>query len=127
MRGNLVNSKILVLPGLFIILMTGIGISQEVPALVDEMGYADTILVNGKIATMDDRSIVPNTPGNIVQAMAIKGKKIMALGSNAEMQALAGSKTRTIDLDQKTVIPGLIQTHYHLFSSAAELTGLSMG
>ena len=127
MREKLVNSKILVLPGLFIILMTGIGISQEVPALVDEMGYADTILVNGKIATMDDRSIVPNTPGNIVQAMAIKGKKIMALGSNAEMQALAGSKTRTIDLDQKTVIPGLIQTHYHLFSSAARTYGPQYG
>jgi hypothetical protein len=127
MRGIWVNSKFLFLPILFIILMTGVGISQEVPELVDEMGYADTILVNGKIVTMDDRSIVPNTPGNIVQAMAIKGKRIMALGSTAEMQTLAGSNTRTIDLDQKTVIPGLIQTHYHLFSSAAKTYGPQYG
>ncbi|MBI2821861.1 MAG: hypothetical protein HYX74_06515, partial [Acidobacteria bacterium] len=38
--------------------------SQDRPPLVDEMGHADMILVNGKIVTMDDRSIVPETPGH---------------------------------------------------------------
>ena len=75
MKGMSLNLKILFLPTLFFILSTGFGFSQAVPDLVDQMGYADSILVNGKIVTMDDRSIVPDSPGNIVQAMAIKGKK----------------------------------------------------
>jgi predicted amidohydrolase YtcJ len=105
----------------------GPGLSQQIPDLVLEQGYADRVLVNGKIVTMDDRSIVPNTPGRIVEAMAIKGKKIMALGTNAEMRMLAGPRTRTLDLGQKTVIPGLISTHYHLFSDAAANYGPSQG
>ena len=102
MREMSLNHKNLILSALFIILSTGFGLSQAVPDLVDQMGYADSILVNGKIVTMDDRSIVPNSPGNIVQAMAIKGKKIMALGSNAEMRALAGSRTRTRSASLRT-------------------------
>ncbi|MBI4455887.1 MAG: hypothetical protein HY644_08315, partial [Acidobacteria bacterium] len=73
--------------------LAGLGLSQGRPALVDEMGYADIILVNGKIVSMDDRSITPDSPGHIYQAMALKGKKIMALGTNEEIKALAGSKT----------------------------------
>jgi hypothetical protein len=41
--------------------------------------YADLILVNGKVVSMDDPTIVPNTPDNIYQAMAVKGQRIMAL------------------------------------------------
>jgi predicted amidohydrolase YtcJ len=89
------------------------GFSQNPPALVHEMGYADTLLVNGKIVTMDDRSAVPNSPGHTFEAMAIKGKKIMALGTTAEMKRLAGPKTQLVDVGERTVIPGLIATHYH--------------
>jgi predicted amidohydrolase YtcJ len=104
-----------------------LGFSQQIPDLVAEQGYADTLLVNGKIVSMDDRSIVPNTPGNIYQAMAIKGKKIMALGTNAEMRRLAGPSTATVDVGQRTVIPGLIQTHYHTFTTAASRYGPEVG
>jgi predicted amidohydrolase YtcJ len=103
------------------------GLAQDRPALVDDMGYADTILINGKIVTMDDRGITPNTPGHIHEAMAIKGKRIMALGSTQEMRQLAGPKTRTVDVGGKTVIPGLVHTHYHIFSSAATEYGPSQG
>ncbi|MDA2934678.1 amidohydrolase family protein [Acidobacteria bacterium AH-259-D05] len=101
--------------------------SQQLPPLVAEQGYADTIVVNGKIVTMDDRSSVPNTPGHIVDAMAIKGKRIMAVGSDAEMRELAGPKTRFVDVGDRTVIPGLIQTHYHLFGGAAREYGPQVG
>ncbi len=80
------------------LLSHGFGLSQQIPDLVAQHGYADMILVNGKIVTMDDWSIVPNTPGNIFQSMAIKGKKIMALGTNAEMRALAGPQTHLFEL-----------------------------
>ncbi len=110
-----------------LLLCHGYGFSQQVPDLVLEQGYADMVLVNGKIVTMDERRYVPDVPGHIVEAMAIKGKKIMALGSNAEMRRLAGPRTRTVDVGQKTVIPGLISTHYHLFSDAAANYGPSQG
>ena len=104
----------------------GLGFSQ-VPDLVAQQGYADTLLVHGKIVSMDDRSIVPDTPGNIYQAMAVKGKKIMALGTDEEMRRLAGPGTQVVDLDNRVVIPGLIQTHYHLFSPAAANYGPQVG
>jgi len=72
----------------------GLGFSQQLPELVAKQGYADTILVNGKIVTMDDRSSVPDTPGHIFQAMAIKGDTIMALGTDEDVRKLANSGTR---------------------------------
>jgi predicted amidohydrolase YtcJ len=105
----------------------GLGLSQQLPELVADQGYADTILVNGKIVTMDDRSSVPDTPGNIFQAMAIKGDTIMALGSDEEVRKLANSGTRVIDVGRRTVIPGLIGTHYHIFTRAADKYGPSQG
>ncbi len=108
-------------------LLLNVGLSQSRPALVDKMGYADTLLVNGKIVSMDDRRSVPNTTGQIFEAMAIKGKKIMALGTNAEMNRLAGPKTRVVDVDQRTVIPGLVITHYHPETPSARDFGPQVG
>ncbi len=113
--------------GLMTLLNSGTAWSQELPLLVARQGYADILLFNGKIVTMDDRSNVPNTPGNIVEAMVIKGKKIMALGSNAEMRRLAGSQTRFVDLGKRTVISGLVATHFHLYDSAARKYGPGQG
>ena len=53
-----------------------LALAQQLPPLVAEQGYADLVLVNGKIVTMDDRSYTPDSPGNIVEAMAVKGKKM---------------------------------------------------
>jgi len=119
-------------PTLSILFLIGLllpcnGLSQKPVPSVEEQGYADTLLVSGKIVTMDDRSSVPNTPGNIYQAMAIQGKRVMALGTTEEMKSLAGPRTRIVDLGGKTTIPGLIQTHYHLFSRAAAEYGPSVG
>jgi len=114
---------------LSLVFMTGFGpvLAQQLPDLVAAHGYADMILVNGKIAAMDDRSSTPDSAGQFFQAMAIKGKKIMALGSTAEMRRLAGSKTRFVDVGGKTVLPGLIQTHYHIFGTAARVYGPQVG
>src|SRR5437867_5288924 len=67
---------------------------------------ADTVLVNGKILTVDERS-------SIQQAVAIGDGKILAVGSTADVRKLAGPKTRVIDLLGRTVIPGLIDSHLH--------------
>ena len=102
-------------------------LAQNQRTLVDEQGYADMVVVNGKIVSMDDRTYTPDSPGHIYTSMAIKGKKIMALGTNEEMRRLADSKTRIVDVGNRTVIPGLIQTHYHLYSPAARTYGPRFG
>jgi len=114
---------------LSVVFMLGFGpvLAQQLPDLVAAQGYADMILVNGKIAAMDDRSSTPNSAGQFFQAMAIKGKRIMALGTDAEMRRLAGPKTRFVDVGGKTVLPGLIQTHYHIFGTAARVYGPQVG
>ena len=72
---------------------------------------ADTILVNGKIVTVDDRFTV-------AEALAIRDQRIVAVGSNAEIEKLKGPQTRTIELAGRTVIPGLIDNHSHWIRAA---------
>ena len=104
-----------------------LGLSQQIPPLVADMGYADLILVNGKVVTMDDRSTTANSPGNIFEAMAVKGKKVMALGGTEGVRTLAGPKTKTIDLEGKTLVPGFIETHAHPYGTAMTRYGPQVG
>src|SRR5512139_4065956 len=72
---------------------------------------ADTILVNGKVVTVDDRF-------SIAQAVAIKGSRIVAVGRNDDIRKLAGGDTKVIDANGRTVIPGLIDNHAHFIRVA---------
>ena len=101
--------------------------AQQLPDLVGQLGFADLVLFNGKIVSMEDRTTTPDTTGRVVNAMAVKGKKIMALGSEQEMRSLSGPNTRLVDVGGRTVIPGLIQTHYHIFGTAARVYGPQNG
>jgi len=77
---------------------------------------ADIILHNGKVITVDLKS-------SIVEAIAIKDGKILALGSSAEILKLTGQSTQIIDLKGKTVVPGLIDAHAHpIQASQSEYT-----
>lgn len=69
-------------------------------------GEPETILLNGKIVTLDDAS-------TIAEALAIEGDTIVSVGTNEEVSALQGADTNVIDLDGRTVIPGLIDSHIH--------------
>jgi len=68
---------------------------------------ADVILSNGKIATQDDRR-------SVVEAVAIRDGKFVATGSDREVMRLRGGRTKLIDLNKHTVIPGLNDSHLHL-------------
>jgi predicted amidohydrolase YtcJ len=68
------------------------------------------ILVNGTILTMDARD-------HIAQAVAIQGDKILAVGETSFIESLAGPNTRRIDLDGRTVTPGLLDAHAHFSPS----------
>lgn len=78
---------------------------------------ADKIFFNGIVYSMDRRS-------SIAQGLAVSGDTIIAVGSNQEVLALRGPHTYLYDLKGKAVIPGLIDTHTHLFWAAvSELDG----
>ncbi|MGH9941209.1 MAG: amidohydrolase [Pyrinomonadaceae bacterium] len=67
---------------------------------------ADVVVFNGKIIT--------NTPAfEMTEAIAARGEQIIAVGSTADVLKLAGPRTRRVDLQGRTVIPGLIDTHTH--------------
>jgi len=68
------------------------------------------ILHHGNILTMDASN--PRA-----EAIAIAGDRIFAVGSNAEIEALAGASTRRVHLEGKTVTPGFIDAHSHPASS----------
>ncbi len=79
------------------------------PAFTQES--ADLLLTNGKVVTVDDRF-------SIMQALAIKGSRIVAVGSTADVDRLKGPQTKVIDLAGRTVIPGLIDNHAHWIRAA---------
>ena len=68
---------------------------------------ADLILVNGHILTVDPAD-------SVVEAVAIRAGRIVAVGTSATIRALAGAKTRVIDLKGRTATPGLIDAHAHI-------------
>ncbi|HZI80492.1 MAG TPA: amidohydrolase [Vicinamibacterales bacterium] len=72
---------------------------------------ADTVLINGKVVTVDERE-------SVVEALAIRDGRIVATGTTAAIRKLAGSGTRTIDVQGRTVIPGLIDSHLHAIRAA---------
>jgi predicted amidohydrolase YtcJ len=67
---------------------------------------ADMVLFNGKIVTVDDSD-------REVQAVAIKGDKIVALGTDAEIKTRIGPETKAIDLEGRLAIPGFNEGHGH--------------
>jgi len=67
---------------------------------------ADLILINGNIITVEEN--VPKA-----EALAIKGDRIMSLGENNEILKYKGKHTKVIDVEGRTVIPGLIDAHMH--------------
>jgi hypothetical protein len=71
----------------------------------------DTILLNGKIVTADERN-------TLHQALALRDGRIVALGKSAAIRRLAGKQTRVVDLGGRTVIPGLIDSHMHAIRAA---------
>jgi predicted amidohydrolase YtcJ len=80
---------------------------------------ADTILVHGHIYTGN-----PKSPW--AQALSITGTRIDAIGSDAEILGLQQPKTEIIDLHGRTVIPGISDSHTHMWFGALALHGFNL-
>ncbi len=70
---------------------------------------ASLIFYNGVILTMEDEAVA--------DAIAIKDEKILAVGSYVDVMAFARSGTSLIDLEGRTLMPGFVDPHGHLFAS----------
>lgn len=67
---------------------------------------ADVVIRNGRVLTV-------NSNNEIAEALAIKGNKILAVGSNEEMNVLINESTKIVDAQGKTIMPGFIDAHIH--------------
>lgn len=79
-----------------------------VRAIVSAAEVADTIYHNGTIVTLDD-----SLP--LAEAVAVRDGRILAVGTESEVLALAGQNTRLMDLEGKTLVPGFVESHGHTY------------
>lgn len=75
--------------------------------------FADTIYVGGEIVTVNDTA-------QTTEALAIKNGRILAVGKESDLMALRDGNTRVVDLDGKTMIPGFIDGHGHVFNTGIQ-------
>src|SRR5690606_30362909 len=76
------------------------------PFKKEQLPIADKIFINGNIITVDDKNA-------IMEAVAIKDGKILAVGKTTEVNKHKGQNTLVIDLKGKAMIPGFIDGHSH--------------
>jgi len=99
-----------------LLLCAGAVLRAQLPLdIARDRASADLVLTNGKIITVDERF-------TIAQAVAIKGDRVVAVGTNQQVGQLAGPATRRIDLRGRSVVPGLIDNHMHLLRAGTTWT-----
>jgi predicted amidohydrolase YtcJ len=99
---------------------------------------ASLILINGRVYTLDwdepavDGTVAPGAPRDAggwhpdAQAVAIRDGKIVFAGSGADAMQFEGDSTRVVDLAGATVIPGLVDSHTHVFGLGALLDQVNL-
>jgi predicted amidohydrolase YtcJ len=79
---------------------------------------ADIVFINGEVITVDKKN-------SIVESVAVKGNRIVGVGSNQEIKCFIGEETEVIDLEGKTLLPGFIDSHIHLILYGVFQLGVS--
>jgi predicted amidohydrolase YtcJ len=74
---------------------------------------ADLVLVHGTVLTVDAKD-------SVAQGIAVRAGRIAAVGTDAQIMKLVGSKTRVVDLHGRSATPGMIDTHSHYAEAGAE-------
>jgi predicted amidohydrolase YtcJ len=108
------------------------------PAEFPVSSEASLILVNGRVYTLDweeprpDGTASPEAPRDSAgwypdaQAVAIRGDEILFVGSSVDAMQFEGDATRVVDLAGATVIPGLVDSHTHVFGLGALLDQVNL-
>ncbi len=112
------------MPWLLLTLVLGLPISAAAKAPIatdpaSQADKADLVLRGGRILTFDDQK--PE-----VEALAARGDRLVALGTQAEISRWIGPKTRVIELGGRFAIPGFIEGHGHFLSLGLFRTQLDL-
>jgi predicted amidohydrolase YtcJ len=81
---------------------------------VHESCWADLVLLNGKIISVDKEF-------SIAEAISVKNQRIQHVGTTESIKALTGPETKVVDLEGKTVMPGLYDSHLHVLGTGSAL------
>jgi predicted amidohydrolase YtcJ len=87
--------------------------------LFSQSFHADLVVVNANVHT-------GNRAQPRAKAIAVSGNKIIAVGDDAQIRALAGPKTRVIDAGGKTVIAGFNDAHVHFLETGQQLSSVDL-
>ncbi len=96
---------------LLVVLVSGLGSAA--------LAAPDVVVINGDVYTVD-----PDAPR--VEAFALEDGKFTAVGSNAEIRALADGDTKIIDAGGNTVLPGIIDGHSHVSGNSPAVAGVDL-
>ncbi len=77
-----------------------------IPRVAEDRVAADVVLLNGTVLTLDPA-------GSRAEAVAARDGRVVAVGGDRTIAELAGARTRVVDLDGRTVIPGFVESHNH--------------
>lgn len=100
-------------------LSTYFAIAALAPAALGAQNTADLVLTNGRIYTVDNARPVAS-------ALAVRGNRILFVGSDAEARALARPSATVIDLRGATVVPGFTDAHAHLLGLGTTLQRVNL-
>ena len=116
-----VSLRSVIAAGALAVAVSGLAFSARTAAVAPQQNVppADLVITNGKVVTVADGA--PEA-----QAVAAAGGKIVAVGSNAEIQKYVGPKTEVIDVKGQLVIPGFIEGHGHFTGIGTAELGLKL-
>src|SRR5579864_4357367 len=84
-----------------------------------QVSFADLVIVHGRVWTV-------NAQHPRAEAVAIRGGRIVAVGSDAEIAKWIGPATRKIEAQEKSVLPGFIDAHVHFSSGGGEISSVQL-
>nr|MBA2258883.1 amidohydrolase family protein [Acidobacteriota bacterium] len=105
----------------FAVAITGLALTARLGARTQQPAAeaAELVLTNGKVVTVEEGA--PDA-----QAIAIRGSRILAVGSSADIRKHVGAKTQVIDVQGQLVIPGFIEGHGHFTGIGTAELGLKL-
>src|SRR5512140_523204 len=104
-------------------------VAMTMHAQQPEPQYPDVIFVHGNIYTRAEEGFggAPAKTFPRAQAMAVRGDRITAIGSDADIRKLKGPRTEVVDLGGHFVCPGFNDAHTHLGSAGLEMLNVELG
>ncbi len=96
-----------------------LGLLFTIGSFAQSKPTADLIITNAKVWTVDKAH-------PMAQAVAVLGERIVAVGSNADVESLRGSATRTIDAGGKLLLPGFNDSHVHFVGGGEQLDAVQL-